>query len=103
MKKILLLILIVCSVESFGQVKISYKNYSDTSGSYIIKYRYQSNVATVHNDKLHYEARIIVYRIREYDTVGIGQTFLGNYVAENCIDDDPKERIKYAYKSKDNK
>jgi len=103
MKKLLLFILIIASVECFGQIKVSYKNYSDTSGNYIIKYRYNSSVATVHNNKLHYEARIIVYRIRPTDTVGVGQTFLGNYVAENCTDDNPADRIKYAKISKDNK
>ena len=84
------------------QPPVAIKNYSDTSGKYFIRYVYNGSSAFIHKNKMHYDAKIAVYKTG-IDTILVGEVFRGVYVAENCTDDNPKEQIKKAKKLKDNR
>lgn len=98
MKYIIIFILIIASVECVGQVasdsfrvtfKTVVKTYSDTTGDYIIKFKFIKPE----------ESKIFVYKIYRRDTSGIGETFRGRYI----VNENLRKYILKAKKSKDNK
>jgi hypothetical protein len=88
MKKLIILLFIILSLAGYSQTRVV-RNYSDTSGKYIVKYFYNQTK----------EAKISVYKLVNNDTVMVGEAFRGKYVANESL----KKYILKARKLKDNR
>lgn len=90
---------------------VAYKNYSDSTGKYLIKYNYAAEMAmvpaTYPSGESHFFSKIQVYKITEcrcfvpkFDTLLIGKEMFGKYVRNGCFEDVPSEWIKIAKSTK---
>lgn len=73
-------------------------------GVYIVEYLYNTAWATVpavRGGKVHYDAKIMVYKVEKKKRTQVGASFSGKYTMEGCFEDDPEALVRYALKHKD--
>ena len=112
MKYIFTLLTMVICFAVCGQ---EYREYSDSTGLYLVKYEIQRGgivrvpaVLYVNEDGSesggapHYDAWVTVYRIKMkkgiQDTTIIGTSFKGQYVEGGCFEDRPEDMVNHSKK-----
>lgn len=95
-KHILLIALVFLSFKSYGQesTKTADRKYTDSTGKYVIRYKYEDDMAyRTGNDILHFRAEITVYKRERGKMKLISPPFKGQYTKEGCFEDDPKTLV----------
>lgn len=106
---ILLLVAVFSKAQSFYEKceTTSYKTYKDSTGTYQIKYEYNScffsQPATYPPGEPHYQALVTVYKVDSTKkdttvTILIGKPFAGTYVEKGCFEDVPEYNVNQAKK-----
>lgn len=106
---ILLLVAVFSKAQSFNDncQETAYKTHKDSTGTYQIKYEYNScwfsQPATYPPGEPHYSATITVYKVDSTKkdttiTILVGKPFGGTYVKQGCFEDVPEYNVNQAKK-----
>lgn len=77
--------------------KVSFKEYSDKWGSYLITYLYDSTKAIIPACKEpQYNATIVVMKKEKKRWFAVSNSFDGKYVEQSCNEDNPAAWVMYA-------